>query len=144
MFYVSLIPFIILLIYDFKKALHMAQQNLYNDDKRFLKWTLKDMKDLKTPFKCSLVVLITYLILVIFKLDSKVVTGIYFFVVCLIILILKIKENKSSDVKISLKVTARVKRLIFTNVLLFIVFCVLISFAGSYNFIYLLLFLYDK
>ena len=145
MFYVSLIPFIILLIYDFKKALHMAQQNLYNDDKRFLKWTLKDMKDLKTPFKCSLVVLITYLILVIFKLDSKVVTGIYFFVVCLIILILKIKENKSSDVKISLKVTARVKRLIFTNVLLFIVFCVLISFAGtgSYNFIYLLLFLYD-
>ena len=26
MFYISLIPFIVLLIYDFKKSLHMAQQ----------------------------------------------------------------------------------------------------------------------
>lgn len=143
MFYVSLIPFIILLIYDFKKALHMAQQNLYNDDKRFLKWTLKDIESLKTPFKCSLVVLITYLILVIFKLDSKVVTGIYFFVVCLIILIIKIKENKNSDVKISLKVTARVKRLIFTNFILFLLVCFALSFIKRYNVIYLILFLYD-
>ncbi|HIU40790.1 MAG TPA: UDP-N-acetylmuramoyl-tripeptide--D-alanyl-D-alanine ligase [Candidatus Aphodocola excrementigallinarum] len=143
MFYISLIPFIVLLIYDFKKSLHMAQQNLYNDDKRFLKWTIKDFSALKTPFKCSLVVLITYLILVIFRLDSKVITSIYFLVVCLIILILKIKENKNSDVKISLKVTARVKRLIFTNVILFLILVFALSFIKSINIIYLLLFLYD-
>ena len=47
LFYIGLIIFLILLIYDYKKLLHMAQQNLYNDDNRFLKWTLKDIKKFK-------------------------------------------------------------------------------------------------
>lgn len=143
MFYISLIPFIVLLIYDLKKALHMAQQNLYNDDHRFLKWTLKDMKTFKTPLKCSLVVLITYLVLIIFKLEASVITSIYFFVVCLIILLIEIKENKNADTKIKLKVTARVKRLIFTNVILFSLLCVGLYFVKNVNIIYLCLFIYD-
>lgn len=143
MFYISLIPFIVLLIYDLKKSLHMAQQNLYNDDHRFLKWTLKDIKSFKTPLKCSLVVLITYLILLVFKLEASVITSIYFFVVCLIILLIEIKENKNADTKIKLKVTARVKRLIFTNVVLFALLCVGLYFVKNVNIIYLCLFLYD-
>ena len=143
MFYISLIPFIVLLIYDLKKSLHMAQQNLYNDDHRFLKWTLKDIKSFKTPLKCSLVVLITYLILLVFKLEASVITSIYFFVVCLIILLIEIKENKNADTKIKWKVTARVKRLIFTNVVLFALLCVGLYFVKNVNIIYLCLFLYD-
>lgn len=143
MFYISLIPFIVLLIYDLKKALHMAQQNLYNDDHRFLKWTLKDMKAFKTPLKCSLVVLITYLVLIIFKLEASIITSIYFFFVCLIILLIKIKENKNADTKIKLKVTARVKRLIFTNVILFLLVCLGLYFVKNVNVIYLCLFMYD-
>ena len=143
MFYISLIPFIILLIYDLKNSLHMAQQNLYNDDHRFLKWTLKDIMALRTPFKCSLVVLVTYLILNIFNLESKVITSIYFFLVCLIIFIIKVRENRSKDTKIKLKVTARVKRLIFTNVVLFVLLCVGLCFVKNINLIYLILFLYD-
>lgn len=143
MFYISLIPFIILLVYDLKKALHMAQQNLYNDDHRFLKWTLKDIKSFKTPLKCSLVVLITYLILIIFKLEASIVTSIYFFVVCLIILLIEIKENKNADTKIKLKVTARVKRLIFTNIVLFALLCLGLYFIKNINIVYLCLFIYD-
>lgn len=143
MFYISLIPFIVLLIYDLKKALHMAQQNLYNDDHRFLKWTLKDMKTFKTPLKCSLVVLITYLVLIIFKLEASIITSIYFFVVCLIILLIEVKENKNADTKIKLKITARVKRLIFTNVILFSLLCVGLYFVKNVNIIYLCLFIYD-
>lgn len=143
MFYISLIPFIILLIYDLKKTLHMAQQNLYNDDNRFLKWTLKDMKSFKTPLKCSLVVLITYLILIIFKLEASVITSIYFFAVCLIILLIEIKENKNADTKIKLKVTARVKRLIFTNIVLFILLCIGLYFVKNINVRYLCLIIYD-
>lgn len=143
MFYISLIPFIVLLIYDLKKALHMAQQNLYNDDHRFLKWTLKDMRSFKTPLKCSLVVLLTYLILIIFKLEASIITSIYFFVVCLIILLIEIKENKNADTKIKLKVTARVKRLIFTNVILFALLCVGLYFVKNVNIVYLCLFIYD-
>lgn len=143
MFYISLIPFIILLIYDFRKMLHMAQQNLYNDDHRFLKWTLKDMKSFKTPLKCLIVVLITYLILLIFKLDASIITSIYFFIVCFMILLIKIKENKNIDTKIGLKVTARVKRLIITNVILFTIFGVGLYFIKSINLVYFLLLLYD-
>lgn len=143
MFYISLIPFIVLLIYDLKKSLHMAQQNLYNDDHRFLKWTMKDIRNFKTPLKCSLVVLITYLVLIIFKLEASVITSVYFFVVCLIILLIEIKENKNADTKIKLKVTARVKRLIFTNVILFVLLCVGLYFVKNVNIIYLCLFLYD-
>lgn len=93
-FLFSLLPFIILFIYDFIKSLHMAQQNLYNDDNRFFKWVVKNFKQFKTPLKCSVVVLITYLLIVILKLNSKIITAIYFFLVCLIILRLKVKENK--------------------------------------------------
>lgn len=143
MFYMSLIPFIILFVYDLKKSLHMAQQNLYNDDKRFLKWTIKDMANFKTPLKCSLVVLITYLILVVFKLESTIITSIYFFIVCLIILLIKIKESKNSDTKIKLKVTSRVKRLIFTNLILLIILGIGLFFVKDINLIYLILFLYD-
>lgn len=143
MFLISIIPFLILLMYDFKKALHMAQQNLYNDDCRFLKWTLKDIKLFKTPLKCSLVVLITYLVLIIFKLEASIITSIYFFVVCLIILLIKIKENKNADTKIKLKITARVKRLIFTNIILFLLVCLGLCFVKKVNIIYLCLFMYD-
>ena len=143
MFYISLIPFIVLLIYDLKKSLHMAQQNLYNDDHRFLKWTMKDIRNFKTPLKCSLVVLITYLVLIIFKLEASIITSVYFFVVCLIILLIKIKENKNADTKIKLKVTARVKRLIFTNVILLLLLCVGLYFVKNINIIYLYLFIYD-
>ena len=140
MFYISLIPFIVLLTYDFKKSLHMAQQNLYNDDHRFLKWTIKDMKSFKTPLKCSLVVIITYLLLILLKLDSRIITEIYFFVVSLIILIIKIKEDKSSDTKIALKVTARVKRLIITNVIMLALISFGLYFVKNVNVIYLILF----
>lgn len=143
MFYISLIPFIILLIYDFKKSLHMAQQNLYNDDHRFLKWTIKDMSYFKTPLKCSLVVLITFLILIIFKLQSNLIASIYFFLVCLIILLIKIKENKNNDTKIKLKVTARVKRLIITNLILFVLLLFGLYFIKNINLVYLILFLWD-
>lgn len=142
-FLISVVPFIILLAYDFKKGLHMAQQNLYNDDNRFFRWTIKDFKQFKTPLKCSLVVLITFLLLEIFKLDSKFIIAVYFFLVCSIILSLKIKENKTNDTKIGLKVTARVKRLMITNAVLFALVCVLTYFINDDNLRYLLLFIYD-
>ena len=143
MFCISLIPFILLMIIDFKKSLHMAQQNLYNDDNRFLKWIIKDLKQLKTPTKCSIVVIITYLILIAFRLDSKIIVSIYFFLVCLVIFIIKIKEEKASDTKIGLKITARVKRLIVTNILLLVIFSFLLKLVPIANLKYLLLFIYD-
>ena len=85
MFYVSLIPFIVLLIYDFKKSLHMAQQNLYNDDNRFLKWTLRELKSFKDYTKCELVVILTLIIINLLKLNYSFIIGLYIFIVSFII-----------------------------------------------------------
>ena len=95
MLYASLVVFLILYIYDMKHLLHMAQQNLYNDDHRFLKWTLKDYRNFTASFKCLLIVLVTFIVLVALKIDVKIITNIYFIIVTLIILLLKIKENKT-------------------------------------------------
>lgn len=142
LFFISLMPFILLLLYDFKKSLHMAQQNLYNDDKRFLKWTINDLKSFKVPFKCQLVVIITFIIILLLRLESNLLIGIYFALVNLIIFSLKKKEARNHDVKLKLKVTARVKRLIVTNFILFVIFTLCI-FRLDNNLIYTLLFIYD-
>ena len=141
--YLLVIPFLILFIYDLKKLLHMAQQNLYNDDNRFLKWTLKDMRKFKTSFKCSLIVLITFIVISLLKLEYNLIILIYFAVSCLIIFLLKYKENKSQDVKLKFKVTSRVKRLIFTNIVLFMLMILGIYYVNNYNLQLLLLFSYD-
>lgn len=143
MFLISIIPFLMLLIYDLKKSLHMAQQNLYNDDNRFLKWTIKDFKGLKTPLICSLIVAFTFLLLVILKLDVTLIINIYFFIINLILLLIKIKEDKQRDVKLKLKLTPRVRRLIVTNIILFVLFCFGLSKISNANIIYLLLVVYD-
>lgn len=143
MFYLSLISFLALIIYDFKKSLHMAQQNLYNDDHRFLKWTIKDVINFKTSLKCSLIVLAAYIILILLKLDTKIITNIYFFLVCLIILMIKIGESKKKDTKIEFKVTARVKRLMITNFILFALLMTGVYFVKDDNFKYIILFLYE-
>lgn len=143
MFYISLISYVLLLIYSYKRALHMAQQNLYNDDHRFLKWTIKDMKNIKTPLKCSLIVLVTYIILLLLNLKPNLITYIYFFVVCLIILIQKIKESRQSDTKIKFVVTARVKRQIITNVILTGLFFFTLTYVKNNNLVCLLLIIYE-
>lgn len=143
LFYLSLIPFIFLIIYDLKKQLHMAQQNLYNDDNRYLRWSIKDYKQFKTPIKCMFVVIITFAILLLLKIEESMIVNLYFFVVCLIILLMKIKDNKGKDTKLALKVTSRVKRLIFTNIILFLILCLGLYFVKNKNIIYLCLMLYD-
>lgn len=143
LYLISLIPFLLLLIYDFKKMIHMAQQNLYNDDNRFLRWTIKDIKQFKNPFKCSLIVIITYIILILCKLDARFITMLYFALVSVIILVMKIRENKNNDVKIGLKITARVKRLFVTNFVLFMLVLLFTLYIKNINVRYLILFLYD-
>ena len=89
LFLLSSFAFIILFIYNFKNSLHMAQQNLYNDDKRFLKWTINDFKSFKVSLKSLLIVIATFLIINLLKLEYNILISIYFMIVCLMIFLLK-------------------------------------------------------
>ncbi len=144
MFYVSLLLFMILLIYNYKKTLHMAQQNLYNDDNRFLKWTIKDIKKLKNSLKSNIIIIITYLVLIILGLKQELISNIYFSLSCLFIFILMYKENNKKTTKLALKVTKRVKRLIVTNiVILSVMILLLFKFDANHDIIYLFLLIYN-
>jgi len=143
MLYISFIPFIILLIIDFKKSLQMLQQNLYNDDNRFLKWIFKDISKLKISFIFSIITLIINIILLFMNVDNKIVINIYFIIVTTLILILKIKENSKKDTKKELKVTARVKRLIVTNIIILGLLSFGLYYINNYELLYLILLLYE-
>ena len=142
MFYISLLSFVILLLYSYKKSLHMAQQNLYNDDNRFLKWSLKELKEFKDYTKCELIVLLTFIIICALKLNYSFIIGAYFFIVSIVIFLIRYKESKKNTTKLSFKVTSRVKRLIVTNLVLFILLFVLIKYIDNKNIAYLLLYSY--
>lgn len=142
MFYISLLSFVILLLYSYKKSLHMAQQNLYNDDNRFLKWSLKELKEFKDYTKCELIVLLTFIIICALKLNYSFIIGAYFFIVSIVIFLIRYKESKKNTTKLSFKVTSRVKRLMVTNLVLFILLLTLIKYIDNKNIAYLLLYAY--
>lgn len=101
----------------------MAQQNLYNDDHRFLKWTIKDLKQFKTPLKCILIIIVTFILLMLLRVSNVKISNVYlisayFFLTISLLLNITVKEKKAVQTKIGLKITSRVKRLIITNIIL--------------------------
>ena len=45
MYLILLLVIIVTIIVKSKKSLHMLQQNLYNENNRYLKWVFKNSKD---------------------------------------------------------------------------------------------------
>ena len=93
-----------------KKSLHMLQQNLYNENNRYLKWIKSNLK--VAFWYLDIISLICFILACIFKNDFSIV----FIVLALIILLLDaeiIKYNiKIEKVKKPLVKTSRVKRII--------------------------------
>ena len=113
-FILSLIPCLYYLIYKSKKAMHMLQQNWYNDGNRYIKWILDNK--MKT--------FITYDMLFIFFLLLKyekfniavaIFVGFYLFVYFLY----KSHVSKEQSKK-PLVITARIKRLYATLLIIYL------------------------
>lgn len=104
-----------------KKALHMLQQNLYDDDRRYLKWITKnrskvfEMVDLIPLLLLLLISLITNN-LVIMLLSIIVYSGVF---------IKTYNKMKKESKKKPLVVTARVKRLIITIIIIYLIMFIL-------------------
>ncbi len=128
------------LLLRFKKNIHILQQNFYNENNRYIKW---GNKNLFSVFKVDVILIIINLINLFFKIK-------YLLLVNLIYLVLSIflyKDIKKEQVKIPLKVTSRVKRMIVTDVILYLIpvfiylvnrdvylFCFIYSILVSFNF----------
>ena len=132
-FILSLLPCLYYLIFKSRKAMHMLQQNWYNDDNRYFKWILDNRNKTFITFD---ILFITFLI---FRfVDNQNALLIYFalFYVAVYYLYKRIVIHEQS--KKPLVITARIKRLYVTLLLLYMVLIIpmVIWFDPFYLFAY--------
>jgi len=96
------------MFYRTKKALHMLQQNLYDDDSRYIKWIKKNFNKIMLSFELSQVFLIFF---ILFVKDGTIIL-ILFGLIYTLLLIRSFGLSYKEVIKKPLVVTARVKRLL--------------------------------
>ncbi len=131
LFYLSLIIYIISVYIVSTKALHMLQQNRYNRGYRYIKWILKNFKDNFLNFNLLfLIFLIMYITDILNELSPYL-----FILICLFTTYVFIDNRKKDVTKLPLKYTARIKRIIITTFIIYLIPCSIMIF--TFNNIYL-------
>lgn len=124
--YLFLLIYTAYLILRTKKSIHMLQQNFYNSSNRYWHWIFKNA----SKSFLTLDLLFTIPLCIGLIINEIIVCYIVFY---LIVLIYYYKTTKKDTVKIKLKVTSRVKRMIFTFTLIYVLILYGIS---SLNYLY--------
>jgi len=117
--YASFAVMFVYLIVKGKKALHMLQQNLYNENNRYIKW----MKgNLEVVFlNLDFISAVLFIVAAILNNKTSDILIIVALVVYLIDAIRIINKRKNEQVKKPLVITARVKRLIVMISILYLI-----------------------
>ena len=124
-FILSLIPALIYNLFKMKKSFHMLQQNWYNDDQRYFKWLLKN------PYKVLLQPDMFFIMFIAgLFLDSKLLMIFYALFYITTTIIYK-KELKKEQNKKPLAFTKRVRRLLVTTNILYLI--LILGFLLSYQ-----------
>lgn len=116
-FLISLIPLLIFLVLRMVKSFHMLQQNLYNDDNRYLKWIKNNLNKVFIEIDLLLVVFVLLLNFINEEYTMYLFSLFYFFIIYLYY-----KKNKKEQSKKPLVFTKRIKRLAITTMLLYLFF----------------------
>ena len=139
---ILIIMFIIMVLfsnyYKTKRSLHMLQQNLYNENNRYLKWLIKN-KSQFVDFDL-LTIPISFLCIFIFQKTEVLYFSISFIIVLLLITGIEWKKNiKNDQNKKKLVITSRIKRLITTTLVLYLVPIVLLFVFENKIWIFILI-----
>lgn len=104
-------------IYKSKKAMHMLQQNYYDESNRYLLWISKNLKKVF----CSIDLLIISILLYLF-IDASVffICG-YALGIYLVFFIMYSSNVKKEQTKKPLVITSRIKRLITTETIIYLI-----------------------
>ena len=128
---ILILALIILNFFKSKKTLHMLQQNLYNENNRYLKWVMKNKKQF---IYLDLLVVILALVGVFVIYDLPVISIICLLTMSLLSLIQAFIWRHiilNDQNKKKLVVTARVKRLITTTTILFAIPLIILTRCAS-------------
>ncbi|MBR4617747.1 MAG: UDP-N-acetylmuramoyl-tripeptide--D-alanyl-D-alanine ligase [Bacilli bacterium] len=121
MFFIIVFLIIVLLRYKTKKSLHMLQQNLYNENNRYIKWIFRNISHFLNLEIITIVLSFLGLFVVydlrLYSLIVKIIMSLIYFV----LIVLWIKKLKKEQTKKPLVYTKRIKRLITTIVMLYAV-----------------------
>lgn len=111
-----------------KRSLHMLQQNLYNENNRYIKWIFKNYKQF-LDWDIVLVLIAFVGSLVFFDLDTIALLAIVLMIIMGFFIGFNwINRIKNDQNKKPLVVTARIKRLIMTIFVLYLIPLVLMSY----------------
>ena len=125
-----LISLLFINIYKSKRHLHMMQQNLYNENNRYIRWILKNNKSF---LSIELLTILISIITILIKIDTNILLMFTILIISIVFLVSGLSWRrliKTDQNKKKLVITARVKRLIFT---IFILYLVPIVFLYLYN-----------
>ena len=117
MFVLSICIILLFCLYKSKKAMHMLQQNYYDESNRYLFWILKNPKKV---FLNSDLLFLTFIIFILFKINGNFVSG-YAVGLYVVIFISYLRKIKLEQSKKPLVVTSRIKRLFTTESILYII-----------------------
>lgn len=133
---IFLISLLFINIFKSKRHLHMMQQNLYNENNRYIRWILKNNKEF---ISIEIITILIAVISMFIKIDTNILLMTTVLVISFIFLISGLSWRKlilTDQNKKKLVITARIKRLIFTTTILYLV---PIVFLVLYNLLSMLL-----
>lgn len=134
---------LITIIIKSKKSLHMLQQNLYNENNRYIKWVLNNSSNF---FSIELLTVLIIALANVFFINNKTLSLILniIAIILYIVYIVKFRNNlKNEQVKKPLVITARVKRLIVTTTILYLIPIVLILvYKDNLSIVHFLIFIF--
>lgn len=122
-------------IFESKKSLHMLQQNLYNENNRYLKWIAKNKSEFLNIQLVTIFITIICLI-GIFKIETVSFIFLLILIGCYAYEGYILFERADSEQKKKpLVITKRVKRLIFTTTVLYLIPIVLflLNYDNDFN-----------
>lgn len=120
MYVILLVVIAISVIIKSKKSLHMLQQNLYNENNRYLKWVLKNGSFIN--FQLIGIILPFFAILIFDEAEIAFMIIPILMMACFLLDSYKLfNKMKTEQTKKPLVVTKRVKRLIFTTTILYLI-----------------------
>ena len=112
-----LITYIIYIVYRSTESMHMLQQNLYNENNRYLKWTIRNITKVFCLFD---IIPLLFFIFIYVTYDSSLldifyVSSMFIYLYCIYY---EYQKNKDNQNKLPLKITSRIKRLFITFIIL--------------------------
>lgn len=125
-FIISLIPALVYIIIDSLKAFQILQQNWYNDGNRYLKWIKTNFK--KVFISYDLIIIAIYFIGN--YINNNILIILFSIYYCIITIFLK-NEHKNEQTKKPLDITKRIKRLLCTTIIIYLI--IILTICLNYN-----------